>query len=67
MIRQEAFKQVLDKNKTEPDFNEALQAVTGNKLNETLIMEFVRTSQVYSDEFQVAQKWLVRSKAFELT
>ena len=66
MIRQEAFKQVLDKNKTEPDFNEALQAVTGNKLNETLIMEFVRTSQVYSDEFQVAQKWLVRSKAFEL-
>ena len=52
-----SFKQILERNKIEPDFNAALKAETGNEWNETLMMEFVTISPVYSDEFQVTQKW----------
>ena len=62
----EALKQVLEMNKNDYDFNEALQKYTlSEPVNESYFIEFLKNDPIYSQEVKATMKWLIRSKSFD--
>jgi hypothetical protein len=72
LIKKEAFKDVIEKNKTDYDFNDALQKyilhVTSSdkqQTNESYALQFLINDPIYSKEVLATQKWIIRSKSFD--
>jgi hypothetical protein len=69
-IKREAFKQVSEKNKTDYDFNDALEKYVAHltekqQTNENIVLHFLLNDPVYSKEALATQKWIIRSQSFE--
>ena len=69
-IKREAQKQVIEKNKTDYDFNDALEKYVSHlsdkqQINDHIVLQFLINDPVYSKEALATQKWIIRSKSFE--
>ena len=70
-IKKEAFNLVIEKNKADYDFNDALERyssqhyTSSNHSNDSLVLQFLIDDPIYSKEVQATQKWLLRSKSFD--